>query len=105
MVRLRASPEAQEALTFDFSSSASKMELLGQGEGGGRILSAGSLGSCFTIPARAVWELVTHRGPTASCGANTADGLKGGARPAHGPTSSLAESCEPAHRRDSRATK
>lgn len=51
VVRLRAGPEArEEVLTFDFSSSASKMELLGQGEGGGRILSAGSLGSCFMIP-------------------------------------------------------
>jgi hypothetical protein len=39
-----------EFLTFDFSSSASKIELLGQGEGGGKILSTGSLGSCFMMP-------------------------------------------------------
>lgn len=42
-------PSQGEVLTFDFSSSASKM-LFGQGDGGGKILSIGSLGSCFMIP-------------------------------------------------------
>lgn len=35
---------------FDISSSASKMELFGQEEGGGKILSTGGLGSCCLSP-------------------------------------------------------
>lgn len=50
-IRFQVGHEVREMLlTFDFSSSASKIELLGQGEGGGKILSTGSLGSCFMIP-------------------------------------------------------
>lgn len=50
-IRFRSVTKVREGLlTLDFSSSASKIELLGQGEGGGKILSTGSLGSCFTIP-------------------------------------------------------
>lgn len=40
-----------ESLTLDFSSS-SKMALGALGGGGGRSLSAGRTGSCFTIPGR-----------------------------------------------------
>lgn len=37
-------------LTLDFSSSVSKIEFCGLGEGGGKILSSGNLGSSFTMP-------------------------------------------------------
>lgn len=39
------------SLTFDFSSS-SKIAFLGLAGGGGRSLSSGSVGSCFTMPGK-----------------------------------------------------
>lgn len=64
--------------TLDFSSSVSKMEFWGLGEGGGKILSSGNLGSSFTIPGMinsigsVVPELPQHNaqqhaGPAPSC--------------------------------------
>ena len=46
------------------------MELLGQGEGGGKILSTGSLGSCFMIPKTCNSWIYGYRYPLTSAGSS-----------------------------------